>query len=605
VSNLKTQSQGADGICWNLSDLYQSIEDPKIEKDLKEIDQAAQSFEKTYRSQIKNKNLNPETLHQAVQQLEQIFERSGRILSFASLVFSGNTQDPRHGAFLQGMREKLTGIRKHLIFFDLEWLSLSDKKVQELLKSSPLAHYRHFLENERVYKPHRLSEPEEKILDEKSNTGINAFERLFEEVISSVRFPVETKGKKKELSEQEVLALLHDPDRKVRKAASDALTHGLKTHARVLTFIFNVVVADHASEDRLRSYPDPMSSRHLSNEIEPKAVETLLNACEENYDLVARYYHLKRRILGVEKLYDYDRYAPMLQEDRVVQFSECKETVLSSFNEFSPKMREIASLFFEKNWIDAELRPGKRGGAFSHGTVPSVHPYILVNYTGRPRDVMTVAHELGHGIHQYLSREQGYFQSDTPLTTAETASVFGEMLVFHTLQRKETEPKARLALLCGKLEDIFATVFRQVVMTRFEERLHQTRREQGELSEPKINAFWLETNRNMFKDSVELREDYGWWWLYITHFIHSPFYCYAYAFGELLVLALYKRYLNEGQKFVPKYLDLLSAGGSDKPEKLLEKVGVDITASNFWDGGLGLIRKWIDEAEDLSKEAGY
>ncbi|HEX9756472.1 MAG TPA: M3 family oligoendopeptidase [Nitrospiria bacterium] len=605
MSNLQTKSQGAEGIRWDLSDLYNSIEDPKIEKDLKEIDQAAESFEETYRSKIKNKNLDPDTLLRAVQQLEQIFEKSGKILSFASLVFSGNNQDPRNGAFMQAMREKFTEIRKHLIFFDLEWLSLSDKKVKEILNKNQLAHYRHFLETERKYKPHRLSEPEEKILDEKSNTGISAFERLFEEVISAVQFPMKRKGEIKNLTEQEILALLHDPDREIRKEASSALTLGLKSNCRILNFIFNVVVAEHASNDRLRSYSGPMSSRHLSNEIEPRSVETLLNRCEENYNLVARYYHLKRRILGLEKLYDYDRYAPMLQENRAISYKECQETVLSSFGDFSPKMREIASLFFEKNWIDAELRPGKRGGAFSHGTVPSVHPYILVNYTGRPRDVMTVAHELGHGIHQYLSRGQGYFQSDTPLTTAETASVFGEMLVFHTLKGKETDPKARLALLCGKLEDIFATVFRQVTMTRFEQRLHHARREQGELSDTPVNALWLEANRNMFKDSVELREDYGWWWLYITHFIHSPFYCYAYAFGELLVLALYKCYLNDGQTFVPKYLDLLSAGGSDKPENLLKKVGVDITAFNFWDGGLELIRNLVDEAEDLAKETGF
>jgi oligoendopeptidase F len=372
-----------------------------------------------------------------------------------------------------------------------------------------------------------------------------------------------------------------------------------------LNYIFNVIVADHASNDRLRSYPDPMSSRHLSNEIDPQAVDALLSSSEENFDLVIRYYHLKRRLLGIDRLYDYDRYAPLFQEDRAIDYSQCREMVLAAFGEFSPRMREIATLFFEKGWIDAELRPGKRGGAFSHGTIPSVHPYILVNYTGRPRDVMTVAHELGHGVHQYLSRSQGYFQSSTPLTTAETASVFGEMMVFHRLKEHEREPKARLALVCGKLEDAFATVFRQVVMTRFEQSLHRARRQEGELPEARVNALWLEANRPMFGDAMELREDYGWWWMYIPHFIHSPFYCYAYAFGELLVLALYRRYLDEGKGFTSKYLDLLSAGGSDKPERLLERVGVDITAPGFWQGGLGLLRGMVEEAEGLAKEAGF
>jgi len=373
----------------------------------------------------------------------------------------------------------------------------------------------------------------------------------------------------------------------------------------VLNFIFNVIVADHTSNDRLRSFPTPMASRHLSNEIDPKSVDALLTSCEEHYHLVNRYYHLKKRLLGFDRLFDYDRYAPLFQEDRILDFSQCREIVLSAFEEFSPQMGDIAKLFFQNHWIDAELRPGKSGGAFSHGTVPSVHPYILVNYSGRTRDVMTVAHELGHGVHQYLSRQRGYLQSDTPLTTAETASVFAEMLVFQKLKKNETEPKERLSLICRKLEDTFATVFRQVVMTRFEQGLHDARREEGELPDSRINTLWLETNQKMFGDSITLREDYGWWWMYISHFVHSPFYCYAYAFGELLVLTLFNRYLNEGPAFTSKYIDLLSAGGSDHPKNLLAHVGVDITTPNFWNSGLEFVQKMVEEAEDLAKQSGF
>ena len=605
MANDQKISHGAEGVRWDLSDLYASLEDPKIEQDLKEIDRRAQSFETSYRLNINVKTLKDNTLLEAVQELEAISEKAGRILSFASLVFSSDSEESKNGSFLQKMRERITQIRKHLIFFSVEWLLLPEKQIEILLKSPKLNHYRHFLEYERRYKPHHLSEPEEKILEEKANTGVKSFERLFEEILNAIRFPFECRGEKKELSEQETLALLHHKDRETRKAAGDALTQGLKSNKKVLNFIFNVIVADHASNDRLRSFPTPMSSRHLSNEIDPKAVDALLTSCEKHFHLVNRYYHLKKRLLGLDRLFDYDRYAPLFQEDQTFDFSQCREIVLSAFEEFSPQMSDIASLFFKNHWIDAELRPGKSGGAFSHGTVPSIHPYILVNYSGRRRDVMTVAHELGHGVHQYLSRPRGYLQSDTPLTTAETASVFAEMLVFQKLKKNETEPKERLSLICGKLEDTFATVFRQVVMTRFEQRLHDARREEGELPDSRVNKLWLETNQKMFGDSITLREDYGWWWMYISHFVHSPFYCYAYAFGELLVLTLFNRYLNEGQAFTSKYIDLLSAGGSDHPENLLAHVGVDITAPNFWNGGLEFVQKMVEEAEDLALQSGF
>jgi oligoendopeptidase F len=591
---------GAEGVTWNLSDLYLSLDDPRIENDLKDALSEAKSFEEKYRGKINSETITASFLLEAVKELESISEGTGKLTSYAYLVFAADTSNPKHGAFLQSVQEKTTEIRKHLMFFELEWIALPDEIANRLIEDETLSHYRHFLQNERRYKPHRLSELEEKILDEKANTGSRAFMRLFDEVINNVRFEVKFDGKLKHLTEPEVLALLYDTDQNKRKAGAKGLTKGLKENAHVVTYIFNTLVQDHASSDRIRSFTYPMASRHLDNEIDKATVDALMTSCEKNYDMVGKYYKLKKRLLGISKFRDYDRYSPIFPEKKTIRYETGKEVILEAFGHFSPRMAEIAREFFEKSWIDAELRTGKRGGAFSHSTVPSVHPYVFVNYTGKLRDVMTVAHELGHGIHQYLSRKQGYFECHTPLTTAETASVFGEMLVFHKLKESESDPKTRLALLCSKLEDIFATVFRQVVLTRFEEKLHFARRNEGELTSKHINKLWIEANKPMFGNSVELTEDYGWWWMYIPHFIHSPFYCYAYSFGELLVLALYHKYLQEGNAFVPRYVELLSSGGSEAPEKLLARVGVDITDPHFWQGGLDLLRQMVNEAVSLA-----
>jgi oligoendopeptidase F len=409
-------------------------------------------------------------------------------------------------------------------------------------------------------------------------------------------------GEALELSEEETLSLLYDPDRGRRRAAAAGLTAGLKQHARILAFVFNTLVQSKTTEDRLRSYGDPMDARNLANEIEGASVRALMEACERAHPLVQRYYRLKGRLLGIEQLEDYDRYAPLAEESEAQPWTEARRLVLDAYADFSPEMAAIAERFFEERWIDAELREGKRGGAFSASTLPDAHPYVHLNYTGNLRDVMTVAHELGHGVHQYLSRERGLFEQDTPLTTAETASVFGEMLVFRRLMAEESDPRTRLELLCGKLEDAFATVFRQVVMTRFEQGLHAARRAEGELPIDRVNALWLEANRPMLGDAVRLTDDYGFWWLYIPHFVHSPFYCYAYAFGELLVLALVRRYDEEGDAFVPRYLELLRAGGSESPPALLSRLGLDITDTGFWDGGLALLGEMVDEVEQLASQ---
>jgi len=591
---------GAEGVRWNLSDLYSGLDDPKIERDLKRSLARAKAFEERYRGGINSPKVTAEFLLQATRELESIQETLGKLMSYAHLVFAADTGDPRHGAFLQSIQEKITGIRNRFIFFELEIVAMPAKRAKALLKDEALSGYRHFIETERRYKPHVLTEPEEKIMEEKSNTGSRAFSRLFDEVINSIEFKVRDRGETKRMTEPEVLALLYDPERSVRRAAAKGLTRGLDEQSRVLTFIFNTLVQDHAITDRLRSYATPMDSRNLSNEIDSRTVRVLMDSTEKNFDMVRTYYTLKRKLLGYRKFYDYDRYAPIFKDTKAFGYKTAGEIVLSSFGEFSPRMSGVAAGFFDKSWIDAELRPGKRGGAFSHSTVPSVHPYVFINYTGRMRDVMTLAHELGHGVHQHLSRGRGYFQCHTPLTTAETASVFAEMLVFHKLKEMETNPRQRLALLSGKLEDIFATVFRQVVLTRFEESLHRARKEDGELTRERISELWIEANKPMFGDSVELSRDYALWWMYIPHFIHSPFYCYAYAFGELLVMALYNKFLREGKPFVSRYMGLLSAGGSDAPEALLKGVGVDISDPGFWQTGLDLLRGMVDEAVELA-----
>ncbi len=589
----------AAGVRWDLADLYAGPDDPAITRDLESAQSDAESFAERFRGRVAT--LDGPQLAEAIDQLEKLSEHVARASAFAGLLFAADTSEPRHGALLQHVQELATGIRNALVFFELEWVDLDDTRAAEILGDPALEARRHYLESARRYRPHVLSEPEEQLLEELSNTGHRAFSRLFDEIMASMRFDFEYAGKAEDLGEEEVLSRLYAPEREERKAAAGALTAGLRRNSRILTFVFNTLVFDKAVQDRLRHYAHPVQSRNLANEIDDTTVEALLAACERGFPIVQRYYRLKSKLLGLAPLHDYDRYAPLDADASLRSFDDARSVVLDAYGRFSPEMAEIAGLFFERRWIDAELRPGKRGGAFSASTVPSAHPYVLLNYTGNLRDVMTVAHELGHGVHQYLARQQGLFQQDTPLTTAETASVFGEMLVFRKLMESEPDPKVRLGLLCGKIEDACATVFRQAVMTRFEERLHAARRSEGELATERINDIWMASNRPMFGDSVELTDDYAWWWLYIPHFVHSPFYCYAYSFGELLVLALLHRYDEEGAPFIPRYLELLRSGGSKSPPELLSAVGVDITHPEFWDGGLALIDDMVGQAEELAE----
>jgi oligoendopeptidase F len=601
IQAIQPPASSADGVSWDLSDLYSGVEDPQLTNDLDTALKRAQAFEAAYRGKFGVPG-GPaaDLLLAALTELESMSEQMDRPLVYAHLLHAAKTDDPRHGALLSRTREQRTVINKHLIFFDLEWVKVEEEPARALIQAPALARYSHFLEQKRAWRPHYLSEPEEKILDEKSVTGRAAFVRLFDESVASIMYPFEHGGMTEMLTMQQINAKLYDADRSVRQAAALGWTKGLQENARLLTYIFNNLVLDHQSDCGLRHFSSPMAPRHLANEISDAVVEALMTAAERHHATVQRYYRLKGGLLQLELLYDYDRYAPLFPDMPTCDWSKARKTVEESYQAFSPRAGAIIRDFFDKKWIDAELRPGKRGGAFSSSAVPSAHPYILMNYTDKLRDVMTLAHELGHGLHQYLSRPVGYLQCDTPLTTAETASVFGEMLTFQRLLQLYPEPRTRLAMLCSKIEDAFATVFRQVVLTRFEQKLHQGRREQGELTTDQINEFWLEANRPMHGDVVHLSEGYAWWWMYIGHFIHVPFYCYAYAFGELLVLALVQKYKQEGAAFVPKYLNLLASGGSAAPHVLLGKLGVDVTDPGFWELGLRLLGDMVAEAEELA-----
>lgn len=591
---METPTTGAEAIRWDLTDLYPDHK--TLEQDLTVADEEAGGFADDYRGRMAT--LSAEELAEALRRFENVQDRMGRAYTYAYLHWSTDTGDPARGALLQKVQEAYTRTSQKLIFFELEWAALDEGRAAELLSDPALASYRHYLELERLRREYLLSEPEEKIMAEKDVTGRSAWNRFFDETLGAARFELDGKM----LTQQEILAKLYEPDRELRRKAALGFTEGLRRHERELTYVFNTLLADKASTDRLRGYPSWLTSRNLANEVADETVEALVRAVTSRYDLVARFYTLKRRLLGLDEMHDYDRYAPVGEADTRYDWDRARELVLASYDAFHAQMGTIAGFFFQRNWIDAGLLPNKRGGAFSHGAVPSAHPYILMNYTGKIRDVQTLAHELGHGVHQYLSRKQGVLQSDTPLTTAETASVFGEMLVFQRLMREEQDPANRLSMLVGKIDDTIATVFRQVAMNRFEDRIHTARRQEGELSADAFAEHWMATQRDMFQGSVTLGDHYRHWWSYIPHFLHTPGYVYAYAFGELLVLALYARYRESGSAFADRYIELLEAGGSDWPHVLVSRLGIDLTDLDFWQLGLGAIEDLILQAEELAKE---
>ncbi|MFH0816749.1 MAG: M3 family oligoendopeptidase [Methanobacteriota archaeon] len=593
----------AEGVRWNLNDIYKGLGDPQIDKDIADAKRRAEAFEKAHRGKLAA-GMSPADLLAAVKEYESIYETIMKPAWFSSLLFAGDTSKTEHGAFLAKAREKMTDVRKHLLFFELEWCALDDAKTKKLIDAPELRHYSNFLKSARRFKPHLLSEAEEKIMDAKRNTGRAAFVRYFDETLGSLKYPVTHNGKTEEMSLEEALSSLYSPDRELRIAAHKGVTETLKANVKMFSFVFNIVAQDHGMDDGFRKYPDMMSKQNLDNQVDDAVVNSLIDAVGRHRAMVARYYKMKRQILGLDKLYDYDRYCPVGIDLPKCTYEEGKNMTLDAYGKFSPKMREVSELFFDKSWIDAEIRPGKEGGAFCSSAMTYLHPYVLLNWTETVRDAMTMAHELGHGIHAYVSRGNGFLQSDTPLTAAETASVFGEMVLFEDILSRENDPKAKLGLLCGKIEDSFATVFRQIMMVRFERRFHEHRRAKGELTVEEFNRYWTEENVWMFGDSVEMTEDYSWWWTYVIHFIHYNFYTYAYSFGNLLVLALYDRYKKEGPSFAGKFMAMLEAGGSLPTKDLVAKTGLNITDPKFWDGGLKQIEEMVAEAEKLAKAAG-
>jgi oligoendopeptidase F len=530
-----------------------------------------------------------------VSALESIQEKVERAGAFAFLHFATDTSDPARGALLQKVEERATAVGTELLFFELEWAAVPEERASSLLADSALERWRHFLASSRRFRPHLLTEPEEKVMAEKAITGRSAWVRLFSQVTDVITATID--GAEGTL--EEALARLQEPSRDVRRAAGAAITAALAPGLPVRTFVFNTILSDKWVDDRLRHYPSWIASRNLGNEIDDATVDALVMSVTDRYDIPARWYRIKAKLLGLDTLDENDRYAPLLPDERRIDWDEARATVIDAYRSFSPRMADIASGFFD-GYIDAPAVPGKQGGAFAHPCVPGAHPYVLVNFTARRRDVMTLAHELGHGVHQVLASDLGLFNANTPLTLAETASIFGETVTFGRLLSDETDPKARLALLAARIDDIFATVFRQVAMNRFEDACHTARRDEGELSPDRVGEEWLRTQRAMFADSVQLSDDYATGWSYIPHFIHTPGYVYAYAFGNLLALAMYARYEEEGAAFVPSYLELLAAGGSDRPEVLARSVGVDLTDPDFWKAGLAVIDDLVTEAESLA-----
>jgi oligoendopeptidase F len=590
-------ANSGEGIRWDLHDLFASESDPRIDGTLNEARRRAESFAIRYRSVMAQpENLEPEVLFHVLKELESIYEALGRVGSYAGLLYAADTAKPEYQDLEQQVEQRTTEIRNLLLFFELDWLKIADRIARTLISAPVLEPYKHYLTNLRRYGPHILSEPEEKVINEKDNTGRSAFGRLFSEITSTFSVSLEIDGKIQELNLSQMLSLLHDPVRELRRHAMDELYNGLAQHRQVLTFIYDTLIQDHLTMDRMRNYPHPMLQRHLSNEIDGEAVQTMMNVAESNYGLAHRYFRQKAKLLGLPRLALYDQYAPVGKEVISFSYGQATNVILEAFGAFDPAFRQIASEFFTKNWIDAEIRKGKRGGAFCASPSPQLHPYILCNYDDNLRDVMTVAHELGHGLHGCLSRKQSYFNYDTPLTTAETASVFGEMLVFDYLLERHPDPQVQIALLAGKIEDIFATVFRQNVLTRFEELAFSARKEKR-LTPERLGELWLAANGKYYGDSVDMPDGYRWGWSYIPHFIHSRFYCYSYVFGQLLVLALYRMYKDEGKTFVPKYLALLEAGGSDTPEALLRPLGVDIHDPRFWQKGFEEIKNLVDKLQ--------
>jgi oligoendopeptidase F len=583
---------------WNLADLYSGLDDPQVKHDLDRGAAESVAFEQTYKGKLAALAEGPDVgaaLAEAVKRYEALDDLLGRLKSYAGLLHAGDTVDPARTKFYADVHERVTAASTHLLFFTLELNRLDDAKLEVAMQDGALAHYRPWLEDIRREKPYQLEDRVEQLFHEKSVTGYSAWNRLFEETIASLRFKVGSKS----LAIEPTLNLLRDPSAAMRRAASQALANTFKENLRTFALITNVLAKDKEISDRWRGFVDVADARHLANRVEPEVVEALVEAVRAAYPRLShRYYAVKARWFGKQRLPHWDRNAPLPAVPmRTIGWSEARTTVLGAYGAFSPDMAAIAERFFNNNWIDAPVRPGKAPGAFSHPTVPSAHPYLLLNYQGRPRDVMTLAHELGHGVHQVLAAPNGALMAPAPHTLSETASVFGEMLTFKKLLAN-ADRKQRKAMLAAKVEDMINTVVRQITFYTFERNVH-TERRSGELTAERLNAIWLSVQQESLGPAIELKPGYEAFWVYIPHFVHRPFYVYAYAFGDCLVNSLYSVYERAAKGFAERYLEMLAAGGTKHHSELLAPFGLDARNPAFWQGGLGVIERMVAELEGL------
>ncbi len=584
---------------WDLTALYRDMDDPAIGEDLQAAESEAVAFEAVFKGRLEAVTRGPGAtadLMDAVTRFERLEDRLGRLASYAGLVYAGDTTDPKRVKFYGDIQEKITAISSHLLFFTLELNRIDDTLLDQAISREPLARYRPWLEDIRKDKPFQLDDRIEKLFHEKAMTGRAAWNRLFDETMASLRFDVD--GEKLPL--EPTLNLLQDSAEETRRKASEALAVTFKENLRTFALITNTLAKDKEISDRWRGFEDVADSRHLANRVEREVVDALVAAVREAYpSLSHRYYRLKAKWFGKDTLPHWDRNAPLPKvEQRTIAWTEARDTVLSAYGGFSPQLADIASRFFNEGWIDAPVRPGKAPGAFAHPTVPSAHPFVLLNYQGKPRDVMILAHELGHGVHQVLAAPNGALMAPTPLTLAETASVFGEMLTFKAILKGTTDPVQRKALIASKVEDMINTVVRQIAFYSFERKIHSARRD-GELTADDICAAWMSVQGESLGPAIELKPGYETFWAYIPHFIHSPFYVYAYAFGDCLVNSLYAVYEKADSGFAERYLAMLSAGGTKHHAELLAPFGLDARDPAFWQGGLGVIARLIDELEAM------
>jgi oligoendopeptidase F len=598
----------AAGVTWELDSLLDGHESPDTL-----VEQAHAAAEELERFRGRVGELDAADLEVLMRELARVNELLSRAGHYGMLRFTENTGDPERGATMQRLDEASTAVSSKLVFISLEFAAADDDHAATVLADPRLDFCRHHLENTRRSRPHQLTEAEETVLIETSVSGASAWVRLFEEQTSAitVELPdpdaegaVDGQPGVKSVNLEQGLSLLQNPDRETRKTAARAVTEGLAPGLRTRAFIYNTLLLDKSVQDRLRSYPSWVSSRNLDNEASDESVEALVQAVVNRYDLPRRWYTLKAQVLGLDRLVDYDRYAAVADAEQEIGWNEGTAVVRDAYRSFSPDLADIVDRFIDENWIHAPIQPGKRTGAFCAYSVPNHHPYVLLNWTSKTRDVSTLAHELGHGVHGYLAREQGIFHQSTPLTLAETASVFGETVTNNRLLDMLDDQGERFALLASIVDDSVATVFRQVAMNRFEHVCHTERREVGELSVDRFGELWIETQTDMMGDSVELTDDYSSWWSYVPHFMAVPGYVYAYAYGQLLALSVYARFEAQGDSFVPAYLELLRAGGSKSPEELGAIVDCDLADPSFWDAGLDIIAGQLDRAEEAARAAG-